>query len=116
MLSVVTIHGFRGNIKENNLKNSTINMLKIQPYIDAIWLKYKGKVRQMNRVTITKKFDKGMIVFSTTHIKCDKVTFKHFLVNVKELLNYGVQVYYKEKFSIRVEYRSKASFYSYVFG
>jgi hypothetical protein len=32
----MTIHGFRGNIKENNLKNSTLNMLKIQPYFDAI--------------------------------------------------------------------------------
>jgi hypothetical protein len=37
----MTIHGFRGNIKENNLKNSTLNMLKIQPYIDAIDLKSK---------------------------------------------------------------------------
>jgi hypothetical protein len=35
----MTFHGFRGNIKENNLKNSTLNMFKIQPYIDAIGLK-----------------------------------------------------------------------------
>ncbi|MCK4736864.1 MAG: hypothetical protein KAT65_30705 [Methanophagales archaeon] len=44
----MTIHGFRGNIKENNLKNSTLNMLKIQPYIDAIALK-GGKVLLKSR-------------------------------------------------------------------
>jgi hypothetical protein len=43
MLSVMAIHGFRGNIKENNLKNSTLNMLKIQPYIDAIALFLRNK-------------------------------------------------------------------------
>jgi hypothetical protein len=36
MLSVMAIHGFRSDIKENNPKNPTLNMLKIQPYIDAI--------------------------------------------------------------------------------
>jgi hypothetical protein len=30
------IHGFRGNIKENDLKSSTLNLLNIQPYFDAI--------------------------------------------------------------------------------
>jgi hypothetical protein len=36
----MAIHGFRGNIKENNLKNSNLNMLKIQPYIDAIGINH----------------------------------------------------------------------------
>ena len=35
----MTIHGFRGHIKGNNLKNPAQNYLKIQPYIDAIALR-----------------------------------------------------------------------------
>ena len=55
MLAVMTIHGFRCNIKENNLKNSTLSMFKIQPYIDAIGLyavKKKVKSSRINLVHI----------------------------------------------------------------